>query len=385
VSEVVQDGAKGWIPEINLLRGFAIIAVIIIHVTVNFMWIGSLTPLSYTNLVIDAFAHFAVPLFIIISGVVLARNHWAGTKWLKFYQGRFVLILVPYAIFSIIYLIYSYATAGSAITVLGAVEALVCGTAAYHLWFVPLIVELYLLYPLFTKAYVAFESRGRIAQLLLACFAAQVIFSVAFNIMPTGGLAMQMLTNSFLGYIFYFVLGMYVGRNFGSVMRRVNSLSTFSVSLVAIVSGLVASTYIVRGDYNIPSEMPLVISSLIWQLAVPVLTVCATILLYRLSAMLLARASRVGSFIDDLGTYSFGIYLVHLLFLNVLVTVMDGALGITYNDAVFYPLLFLLTVAASLIFVRLVVKLPHGNMVVGLKPRKPGVPKSPIPSNVIHR
>ena len=73
-----------WIKEIDYLRGFAILAVIIIHTSANFTEVEYLNNLVIINIFIDVFSHFAVPLFIFTSelegfGQVLLESMASGT------------------------------------------------------------------------------------------------------------------------------------------------------------------------------------------------------------------------------------------------------------------------------------------------------------------
>ncbi|HBP64468.1 MAG TPA: hypothetical protein DD730_09365 [Desulfosporosinus sp.] len=62
------------IEEINFLRAFAVLAVIAIHTSGYFTEIKSYNHLVLVNLWADIFCQFAVPLFILISGFVLAKS-----------------------------------------------------------------------------------------------------------------------------------------------------------------------------------------------------------------------------------------------------------------------------------------------------------------------
>ena len=61
--------------RIDVLRGIAIIAVIIIHITSYFTKFTTFSPLVIILASIDIYAHFAVPLFILISGYVLGLRY----------------------------------------------------------------------------------------------------------------------------------------------------------------------------------------------------------------------------------------------------------------------------------------------------------------------
>ena len=96
------------IEEINFLRGFGVLAVITIHTTGYFTEIKrSYNTLVLLNLWTDIFSQFAVPLFILISGFVLARNYRNDFSLTKFYKKRIRSIIPQYLIFSVLYTVFN--------------------------------------------------------------------------------------------------------------------------------------------------------------------------------------------------------------------------------------------------------------------------------------
>jgi len=96
---------REWISEIDGLRGVAILAVIVIHSVANFSQIDTINKLLILNLVIDVFSHFAVPLFIFISGYVLSSKYQQVT--ITYYIKRIKSVVLPYITFSFFYLFCS--------------------------------------------------------------------------------------------------------------------------------------------------------------------------------------------------------------------------------------------------------------------------------------
>lgn len=76
--------------NIQILRGTAIFAVVLIHTCPN----------GWTQLVCRPFVNFAVPLFLFLSGYLtkIDRAHW-GT----FYKKRISKVIFPYALWSTLY------------------------------------------------------------------------------------------------------------------------------------------------------------------------------------------------------------------------------------------------------------------------------------------
>ena len=135
-----------WYPEIQFLRGIAIIGVIIIHVTSYFTKIDQFSLLLSFLASADFFAHYAVPLFILISGFILYSRYPVVISPIKFYYKRFLSIIPAYICFSIIYTsIHSLYTFKTAPTFPEILYNILTGKAEGHLYFVIVISMIYLL------------------------------------------------------------------------------------------------------------------------------------------------------------------------------------------------------------------------------------------------
>ena len=80
--------------KIQILRAFAIISVVIIHSY----------PLTQAGIYIRSFVNFAVSLFFFLSGYLtkLKNNNWS-----IFIRKRVIRVIIPYFIWSILWIIYS--------------------------------------------------------------------------------------------------------------------------------------------------------------------------------------------------------------------------------------------------------------------------------------
>lgn len=371
--QVNNGSTKAWIPEINLVRGFAILGVITIHVTSFFGFIEILSPLVFVTLMLDAFAHFGAPLFVLISGVVLAYNNWVDTNTLQFYKKRLQFILPLYVVLSIIGVIYHSYIMGSPIDLTKIIESLLFGTSWYWFWFIPMIISLYLLFPLFRKFYNFLDKRGHTKLFLLFGLVVQIglalgLFFSSLNFIFAGlDLSYYIMTKSFLGYVFYFTLGIYVGRNIIGFKDFIKNVRKSLVTLTIIISGSAASIYFFVTIYSLPSNISTASSFLIWNLAIPELTVSAFFLFFHVSSLLSLRKTRVSVFIDELGTFAYGIYIFHPFFIEGFNLIFITVLGIYYTDAIFYPLLAVLTLLATYVFVKIIARLPYGSRILGVR------------------
>lgn len=103
----MEAGGKNleWISELTILRGIAVLSVIVIHVT------ALLTSIEYgyflvaTNYFLHYLTSFAVPLFVAISGASLSYKYFDSFSLIDFYKKRFKSIVPQYIMFSILYLL----------------------------------------------------------------------------------------------------------------------------------------------------------------------------------------------------------------------------------------------------------------------------------------
>jgi surface polysaccharide O-acyltransferase-like enzyme len=191
--------------EFDLLRSVATLTVIGIHVTAAYVYT------SVWGCLANQFARFAVPLFIIMSGFLLfnADLHQHSFSTQGFYRKRFRKILWPYFIWSLFYCcLTGLMGADRLATLLRLPLQLIWGTAYYHLYFVVIVIQLYLLYPLLYRWLLRSPRLCMLAALILT-FSCQTIL----NMQALGQLALPQQLNSFYlvffpVWIFFFVFGM---------------------------------------------------------------------------------------------------------------------------------------------------------------------------------
>lgn len=139
-----ESSVKKRIPFFDMLRGIAILAVILIHVRRFFELDNALYDLTFLYSA-NNFARFAIPFFLICSGILLNPS---VQNWWKFYKKKIIRIGIPYVFFSAL-LAYG----------LGQIDSffymLITGSASVPYYFMIILFQCYLLYPLLVqfKAY----------------------------------------------------------------------------------------------------------------------------------------------------------------------------------------------------------------------------------------
>lgn len=220
--------AKERILEIELLRGIAFAGVVFQHAVAHYGYlkeIGLADGALLALLVI--LSKFAVPVFIFITGMVLFYNYDGQLNYRSFLGKRIKDIGAPFFIWSVFYMFLNHALPGAGLhEFLAAGERLITGKSSYHLWYVFMMVQFYLLFPLFRQWVRGISDRLRpsVRPWVVAAVGAAYI-----GLMPLIGIIaglfsaadIPVLTPLFttyadrnvLYYLFYFLLGAAAGMN----------------------------------------------------------------------------------------------------------------------------------------------------------------------------
>jgi len=205
----------------NFLKGFAIIAVVVIH-TINYFMNRTLPDTSFWPVLItlDQLMRFSVPLFIALSGYALAQKYLKNRLNLNdFYFRRTTKLLPAYFIWTGIYYFSSPQT-------FPLWQILFLGKAEYHLYFVPMIFQAYLLFPLL------FNLIKKIPWIFL-------IFSVIaqyfiFNYINQPGWTDQKQYILFMTWQLYFVLGIFLAVTKPHMMTKIATV-IFPLGIIASI------------------------------------------------------------------------------------------------------------------------------------------------------
>ncbi len=92
---------------------------------------------------VDAAAHAAVPLFLIVSGVAVGARYWDACPARHFYSRRAARLLPPYIVASLFYMTVLSPYEGPVSPCLVVPGRLLSGSGYYHLWYVVFILQLY--------------------------------------------------------------------------------------------------------------------------------------------------------------------------------------------------------------------------------------------------
>jgi surface polysaccharide O-acyltransferase-like enzyme len=370
---------SGWLQGVQYFRAIAIIEVIAFHATlvVTRADITALTPQKDVIIAFAAFTAFAVPHFVFISGVVLYNKYNEGFSVSTFYKRRFSSVLPPYLIWTTFYFCYPYLGAALYTAVFhlptarfgsipdtsqllsGYLTALFTGVK--QLWFVVLILQLYLLYPLLVRFYNRFARQKNPIYVLSVLLFAQIAYTSYFYVI-TG--VQSYYNNLFLSVIFYFIFGFFVSEHYETIKQKIRRFSIKSISLAVVLSTVFYSIvfyHVALISDPAPSDFWL------YQIAGPFYCLLLIAFYLRFSMKWETAPGFFTDYIEKIGEDSFGIYLTHLFFETAFTFVLPE-LGLSWYNLLFYPVLFLLTLISSYLSVQVLYRLPFSAIVTG-KPR----------------
>ncbi len=304
-------------PYANYIRAIAAFAVVLIHssgellntldnsITFDATW--------WTGNVYYSFLRWATPFFIMLSGSILLKSR-DGDSIAGFLRQRAVRVLLPFAFWVFIYILYEYRGGFPMLPEL--LNKVLFTDIYYHLWFIPMITGLYLLTPIF-RTWLKSAERNEIEYFVGLAF----VITGLQHFWPS---LIVVKYIGWLGYIGYYVLGYYLVTysirykkllyTLGWVSILVNMLATAWVSIKA---GVYVNTFFVYFSPNV------VLLSAAW-------------FLYLKEAdwgAFSMRYPRLHRGVMRLSELSFGLYFIHVLVIDVL---KNNYLGFQISPYVFF-------------------------------------------------
>jgi probable poly-beta-1,6-N-acetyl-D-glucosamine export protein len=324
---------------IDILRAIGIFAVLLIHISANFIYLPFGT-VKTIYVGIDVMSQIGVPLFIYISGFVLTKKYYTALSLSAYYKKRFIKILPMYLICSIFYILFNHAWNWPNITAVGFVKALIFGESAYHLWFMFLLFQFYLLFPVF----LVFIKRIPNKILFVSLFVLQTVWW-GYS-MQTADFPM-LYRDFFISHIFYFFLGMFMARkDYAAITGKLKNMA--AILSMLIVTGVISAYWldgmrIYHSFYSIPKEFLMIPNGLSVLLYSSVILYLWLQRKYFLSLM--SKSGKIMKCLLLIGQDAYEIYLVHLFFL---LNIIQFVSHYNFTSVWYVPVAFTTTLALSL-------------------------------------
>jgi surface polysaccharide O-acyltransferase-like enzyme len=326
--------------RLDVLRSLSIFAVILIHIVsivdsqINFQTHGTI---SWIVKITNESLFWCVPVFFMLSGALLLDKSTESMQ--EFYIKRMNKILLPTLFWSAFFLFYLFMYKHFALSnVLGAIFK---GKPFYHLWFMYAIIGLYLFTPFF-RILLANLSESQTRWLIIFIFTITVGTDYVGNYLHN----QDTIFSSFLTYIGYFILGYYFYNNQNDYAKYKNFYF-----VIFVVSTLIFSILEILLHYFYNLKFPIV------AYYSPFIALEAILLfLYFITCNSNIKFSKIWIL---LSTLSFGVYLIHPLFILFIEHYVT-----TIQQSVYLPFYFVLVLIGSYLSVYILKKIKYLNNIV---------------------
>lgn len=356
---------------LDYVRVFACFLVMVVHASENFYGAGGSSDMAGPQSflanetdrlwvsVYDGFSRMSVPLFMIVSAFLLVPMKSGLTSW-QFYRQRFLRILPPFFIFLLLYstlpLLWGQIDADTSLKDLSRIF-LNFPTTAGHFWFMYPLISLYLFIPVISpwlEKATAKEERFFIALFLLST-------CMPFLNRCFGEVWGQCFWNEyhllwyFSGYLGYLVLAHYirVHLTWDRSKRLVIGIASMAVGAVLTIYSFYVQA--IPGEILVTPEIEIG-----WAFCTIncVLLTVGTFLAF--SCIGNAKSPRL---LTELSKLSYGMYLMHIFWLGLWVTVFKHDLALPTVAAI--PSIAVSTFISCYVTTKILSFIPGSKWVIG--------------------
>ncbi|MDR0874695.1 MAG: acyltransferase family protein [Clostridiales Family XIII bacterium] len=295
---------------LNWLKVLACFAVVMIHTVspLNVYYKDTFSDTeAYICVVLRNLWQWCIPLFLMISGTLfLSVKNISLDRMLKKYVLRIVLALFLFGIpFAYMEHLFSSGYVFSPNDILLSAQDVFTGNSWVHLWYLYVIIGIYLITPML-KTYVTNADRKQVKYLLILLFAftsALPLCSLFFGFTTAFHLPISSV------YLFYFILGYYIFQYDVTIPLPVLLGMLFLYFALTFAAAALPGVFI-SGNNGM---------MLAWEYNSPIVAMCAFSLF-----CLFRQYAKSNQWINRFVPLTFGIYLIHKLFTNVIYRFFDS-------------------------------------------------------------
>ena len=339
---------------IDLVRVVAVFQVVLVHLSYVIFFKDELPPSDWAAAnFYDSLSRMGVPLFFMVSGFLLLGKSEPVSD---FFRKRFVKVGIPALFWSVFYLFFAVAayrngTMSPFRILLSMLKTMYLGDVEIHLWFLYILLGIYLVAPLL-RVFVSAASQRDLAYFAIMWFVATPFLEV---LQFLTGFKTALDIPVVAGYVGYFMLG-YLLRDV-RLSRRGWILSVLGI-VVAVAITFIGTGLLSAGEEHVEIRLYSYFS-----LPTVLASICGFLVLKDLGKRLSGKA---GTAMRIISAASFGIYLIHILVVDLLRTGAFGFRLYSWMGPAWYmiPLTGLLVFLVSFAFVYILRKIPVLKMLV---------------------
>lgn len=331
--------------EVDIVRILTFLCVIGVHTTSHTAgpsdvgWYGLL-----------ALLHFTRNVFFALTAFVLVYSYLRRPKPMrKFWPRRFLLVGVPYVVWSVVYFVASNLHSGTTASVgelaLRLLGHILTGTAWYHLYFLLVTMQVYLLLP--AILWVVRKTRGHHLPLLIVSGILQLALTACYFYFPAATAGINEYSKQFFFSYQFFILAGAVAADHAEFFLAWVRAHRRLIAVIVGVTGVVTlgvwalQSATIRTLYGAGTPLQPII--MVWALAV-----CLGFLAVGTWwADRRRAASRSARFVDLASDRSFGIFLSHPLFIWILLWVGDDFFPRVIPTPWLTPVIYLLVIGCA--------------------------------------
>ncbi len=375
--------------EIDMVRALTIVGVMTVHTT----WFTNTSTSFWANMVMDCL-HYTREVFLFMTAFVLFYNYYhRPTNWPQFWKKRFLLVGAPCVIWSEAYALYGQTytpTLGGYLSKLG--FDLVTGTAWFHLYYLLITMQIYVIMPVFV--WLVKKTEGYHLWLMSAAVLVEAVMMFVFQYEPAWvngwwgplGAIMQYRGQVFFTYEAYLMAGALLAVHLDEVHRFLVAQQR------ALVRALLASLALMVAAFLFSVEVqhqPVSFGAAVLQpFMVPyaLLVIAGSYLLGHNWNLRREQHPHLSALVLLISDLSFGLYLMHPMILEDYTrrygTMLAGLPGIVAT-----PLTLVAVAVTTIIITRLIGMTPASPWVLGRAPvpfkKRPAAARMPsaVPSD----
>ncbi len=337
----------------DLLRAFATLAVILLHLAGSQMGAVAAGSAAWRTFnLYDGLVRWCVPVFVMLSAMFMLDTK-RSLPLTKLLFHNCLRVLVCLLLWSGIYAVASYMLAGGRFSWEGLWQNILSalrGNTHYHLWFLYMILGLYLITPIL-RAFCDGANRGDFHWFFLLCFLFASLLPTAFRLWPNSTAVIQVWYDRLdiqlvMGYVGYYVAGYYL-REF--VIGRIAEAVIYVLGVLGAVVTVWGTAVLSRQAGRLVDVFYGYFSPNVCAFSV------AVVVLFRYVLGVSEERSRRQR-LSGVARISFGIYLVHDLFIMLLR--FWGITTLTFSPVASVPILTAVVFLCSFAVAWLISKIP---------------------------
>lgn len=371
--------ANSRIIELDFMRAFAILMVLVLHVSAAY---AAYSPpesrVFYIGLVLNQWSRVCLPLFVFVSGFGIFYGYGSKKLNLKdFYLRRFRAVFLPYLVWSFIYMILrdifnpSFTFIGLPLkqAFLSYLEWTLEENIHTPIWFVLMIIQLYLIFPFLLKLVKSVKNPLRFTAVNFTIYFFLTIYFRNFMAMsgiPIIDWLQRYYSVNLVGWYFYFILGGIVAKNWKKIRGLDLNKLRLAIAYIITTCFVIIEAYIGFINYG-QTHLELYTSIR----PTVLINSMAAIPVFYLFAQSLIKYGKITKLLNNISRYSYGIFFVHPQVLTIVKIIVGKIFG-TYTTRILQLILvFSLTLVCSYAICRIIDKTRLRGILLGLSNKKP--------------